>query len=72
MAALVIQHLIVRIGLWKTRCAPWHYPRFLDYAHERIVLHKVGGGYMFAHTFLLDYFASLDNVLTTTKQIDPV
>ncbi len=67
-----IQHLMLRIRLWQTRVAPWRYPRFLDYTHERILLRKVGGGYMFAHTFFLDYFASLDYDLTTTKQIDPV
>ncbi|HYU75307.1 MAG TPA: hypothetical protein VEL31_21780 [Ktedonobacteraceae bacterium] len=30
-------------------------------ATERILLRKVGGGYIFIHRLLLDYFASLDN-----------
>jgi len=29
--------------------APWHYVDFLDYAAERLLLHKVGSGYMFIH-----------------------
>lgn len=40
---------------------PWIYPHFLDYAAERILLRKVGGGYIFVHRLLLEYFASADN-----------
>jgi len=38
---------------------PWNLGRFLDYAAERIFLQKVGGGYIFVHRLLQDYFASL-------------
>jgi hypothetical protein len=34
---------------------------FLDYTADRIFLRKVGGGYIFIHRMLLDYFASLHN-----------
>ena len=61
-----IQHLVLRILLWQTRCAPWNYPRFLDYASERILLRKVGGGYIFVHRLLLEYFASLEPQLSAT------
>ncbi len=44
--------------------ARWSYSRFLDYAAERILLRKVGGGYIFAHRLLLEYFASLDTTAT--------
>ena len=37
---------------------PGNYVRFLDYAAERILLRKVGGGYTFIHRMLLDYFAA--------------
>ena len=37
---------------------PWNYPRFLDYAAERILLRKVGGGYIFTHRLLLEYFVT--------------
>jgi hypothetical protein len=33
--------------------------RFLDYAAERVFLRKVGGGYIFVHRLLLDYFAGM-------------
>jgi hypothetical protein len=43
---------------------PWNYSRFLDYAAEHILLRKVGGGYLFVHRLLLEYFASLDTTAT--------
>ncbi len=55
-----IQHFILRFLLWLNNCAPLNYPRFLDYAADRILLRKVGGGYIFIHRMLLEYFASLD------------
>jgi hypothetical protein len=53
-----LQHLLLRALLWWNNCAPWHYVRFLDYAAERILLRKVGGGYLFVHRLLLEYFAA--------------
>jgi DNA polymerase III delta prime subunit len=55
-----IQHLVLRIMLWRNGSAPLNYTRFLDYAAERIFLRKVGGGYIFMHRLLLEYFASLE------------
>jgi eukaryotic-like serine/threonine-protein kinase len=55
-----IKHYVVRLLLLTTGSAPLNYPRFLGYATERILLRKVGGGYIFIHRLLLDYFASLD------------
>lgn len=54
-----IQHFVLRWLLWRDKKMPWNYPRFLDYAAKRILLRKVGGGYMFVHRLLLEYFASL-------------
>ncbi len=55
-----IQHIALKVLLWHSRSIPWNYPQFLDYAVERILLRKVGGGYIFIHRLLLDYFASLE------------
>jgi len=52
----------VRFLLWRAGAVPWHYVQFLDYAAERILLRKVGGGYIFIHRLLLDYFASLETI----------
>ena len=38
---------------------PWNYAAFLDYAAGRVFLRKVGGGYIFVHRMLLEYFAAL-------------
>lgn len=54
-----VQHFMLRFYLWQTKCTPWSYPRFLDYAKQRILLYKVGGGYTFTHMHWRDYFASL-------------
>jgi len=60
-----IQHFFLRLRLWRAGCMPWQYASFLDYASERILLRKVGGGYIFMHRLLLDYFASLDRAEPT-------
>ncbi|MBV9227707.1 MAG: NACHT domain-containing protein, partial [Chloroflexi bacterium] len=54
------KHVVLRLLLRGTGCLPWNYPRFLDYAAECILLRKVGGGYIFTHRLLLEYFATLD------------
>jgi uncharacterized BrkB/YihY/UPF0761 family membrane protein len=54
-----IQHFTLRFILYRNGHTPWNYARFLDYAAERIFLRKVGGGYIFVHRLLQDYFASL-------------
>ncbi len=54
-----LSHLALRLVLWHDAAMPWRYARFLDYAAERLFLRKVGGGYIFVHRLLLEYFASL-------------
>jgi DNA polymerase III delta prime subunit len=54
-----ISHLALRIVLWRNRLGPWNYAGFLDYAVERVLLRRVGGGYMFLHRLLQEYFASI-------------
>jgi hypothetical protein len=51
-------HLALRLCLVRNDLATWRYARFLDYAADRILLRKVGGGYMFIHRMLLEYFAA--------------
>src|SRR6266700_5428157 len=58
--AAALQHLVLRVFLWRCGLIPWNYPRFLDDSVECILLRKVGGGYIFVHRFLLEYFAALD------------
>jgi len=52
-----LTHMILRCLLVINGSIPWNYVKFLDYAAERILLRKVGGGYTFLHRMLLEYFA---------------
>jgi transcriptional regulator with XRE-family HTH domain/DNA polymerase III delta prime subunit len=53
-----LQHMVLRSILYFQGYIPWNYARFLDEAAERLLLRKVGGGYIFIHRLLLEYFAS--------------
>jgi eukaryotic-like serine/threonine-protein kinase len=55
-----IRHFVLRFLLWRNGYIPGNYVRFLDYAAERIFLRKVGGGYIFIHRMLMEYFAALE------------
>ncbi len=57
-----LRHAILRLLLYWNKAIPWSYPHFLDHAAERILLRKVGGGYIFLHRLLLDYFANLEAI----------
>jgi TIR domain/NACHT domain len=55
-----IQHALLRYFLWRGGSTPLNYVRFLDVVSERLLLRKVGGGYIFVHRLLLEYFADLE------------
>lgn len=57
-----IQHVILRWFLWRTGTTPRprQYIAFLNYATACILLRRFGGGYIFIHRLLQDYFASLE------------
>lgn len=56
----VILHFVLRFTLRCKNLFPMNLVAFLDYATERIFLRKVGGGYVFVHRMLMEYFASLE------------
>ena len=58
--ASCIKHFLLRIFLYLRGYIPWDYARFLNYATERIFLHKVGGSYIFIHRMLLEHFAQME------------
>ncbi|MEB3310289.1 MAG: NACHT domain-containing protein [Snowella sp.] len=55
----VIQHYGLRFFLWIRNYVPFSLVHLLDYASERVFLRKVGGGYIFIHRMLLEYFARM-------------
>lgn len=57
----VLRHYILRFLLSRKGYIPWGLPAFLNFCTDELhVLQQVGGGYMFLHRYLLEYFAGLD------------
>ncbi len=57
----VVKYGVLRLFLMGSHSIPRNYARLLDYAADRILLRKIGGGYIFIHRYLLEYFAELEN-----------
>lgn len=55
----VIKHVLIRFILYSSGHVPMNYARFLDYCVQAGLMRQVGGGYLFAHRYLLEYFAGL-------------
>ena len=58
--ANVIRHYILRLTLFFDGSMPLNYVRFLDDCADRILLRRVGGGYIFIHRTFMEHVASLD------------
>lgn len=56
----IIKHLVLRLVLYAVGCVPWNYARFLDDCCDRLLLQKVGGGYIFMHRLLMEHFAQME------------
>jgi hypothetical protein len=56
--AIALKHAGVRFLLWVDGQTPIYYTDFLNYAARRVLLHKVGRGYLFMHRLLQDYFST--------------
>lgn len=56
-----LKHFILRLVLYYCGYIPWNYTRFLNYATDRILLQKVGGGYIFVHRLLQEHFAQMES-----------
>ena len=55
--AACIRHFNLRLILYRADRIPWNYARFLDFASDRLLLKKVGGGYLFYHRMLMEHMA---------------
>jgi hypothetical protein len=53
----VVKHALLRFLIWLSGGLPWNAGHFLNYAARHALLRRVGGGVIFAHRYLLDYFA---------------
>lgn len=67
----VVKHYSLRLTLWLTGSTPSlsRFIPFLDHCTKLILLKKVGGGYMFIHRTLLEYFAALPPQDNTVKKV---
>ena len=54
-----IKHFSLRLTFWLIGSAPLNYVAFLAHANDLLFLRQVGGGYIFTHRLLREYFASL-------------
>jgi Effector-associated domain 7 len=55
--AAFIEHMAIRVLLYNHNLVPWKYKEFLEYCVDRILMRRVGGGYVFVHRMLLDHLA---------------
>lgn len=55
----MIKHYALRLILWSNGNTPFNFIEFLDHCASLTFLKKVGGGYIFIHRMLLEYFADI-------------
>ncbi|MEH2082161.1 MAG: NACHT domain-containing protein [Nostoc sp.] len=58
--AACIKHFTLRQMLYLKGRIPWNYAKFLDFASDRLLMKKIGGGYVFFHRMLLEHFARMN------------
>ena len=55
----VVKHVILRLIFWRKNQITWNFAGFLDHTVNLLFMRRVGGGYIFMHRMLMEYFASL-------------
>jgi hypothetical protein len=65
----VIKHYALRLILWLNGYTPLNFIKFLDHCAKLILLKKVGGGYIFIHRMVRDYFADLPTQGASKKSV---
>ncbi len=55
----VIQHIMLRLMLYRSGSAPLNLAKFLDHSCDLIFMRRIGGGFIFVHRYLADHFSSL-------------
>ena len=58
-----VSHVMLRLLLWRAGLLPLRSIRFLEHATDRVLLRRVGGGYMFVHGLLQDHVAAHEREL---------
>ena len=55
----ILEHYTLRFILAYNNLLPWKLVPFLDHCVDLIFLRRVGGGYIFVHRLLMEYFAEM-------------
>ena len=58
--ATCIKHFNLWRILYRKERIPKDYAGFFEYASKRLLIKKVGGGYIFYHRMLMEHFAQRD------------
>src|SRR6202011_5655668 len=66
----VIKHYALRLVLWLNGYTPFKFVKFLDQCARLILLKKVGGGYIFIHRMLLEYFADMGSSIHESLRME--
>ena len=56
----IVQHLLLRLIIFRDTYLPWKIISFLEYATDLIFLRRVGGSYIFIHRTLMEHFAEIE------------
>jgi hypothetical protein len=59
--AAVLNHGLVRFFLWRLGLVPSDLADFIDCCVEMTVLRRVGDGFLFAHSLMMDYMAGFES-----------
>lgn len=65
--AAILHHVLLRLFLSHYKIFPLRIVSFCDEMTNRILLRRVGGGWIFIHRYLLEYFASLHQESESNK-----
>lgn len=66
------QHTVLRLILRINNVLPLRLSRLLDDATDSVLLRRIGGGYIFIHRTLLEYFASLRSAQEPSQEKEQV
>lgn len=55
----ILRYFNLRLIHYYSGFAPWNYKHFLNHAVDRILLQRIGGGYVFIHRTLRDHLAKM-------------
>ena len=64
----LLSHGVLRVILWKCGFIPWNYTQFLDFCASRLLLRKVGDGYLFTHEILQEHFATKSSIHSPSQE----